>query len=99
MNILRGGFYFLEWGRHLPNLSDWPVLDDWKFLQGGFCFDVEKGSRGVCFDATGYPHPVPEACVFQDRENSECCRMASWIWGGGVGNGFFGTIPIIPLPL
>ena len=32
---------------------------------------LRKGSRGVCFEVTGYPHPVPEACVFQDRENSE----------------------------
>jgi hypothetical protein len=61
MNIFRGIIYFLEWDRRLPNPSDWPVLEDRKFLRGGFCFDVEKGSSGVCLEVCGYPHPMPEA--------------------------------------
>ena len=80
MNIFRGVVYFLEWERRLPNPSDWPVLEDRKYLRGGFGFEVGEGSSGVCLEVSGYPHPMPEACVFQDRETR---RVVGWLHGHG----------------
>ena len=80
MNIFRGVVYFLEWERRLPNPSDWPVLEDRKYLRGGFCFEVGEGSSGVYLEVSGYPHPMPEACVFQDRETR---HVVGWLHGHG----------------